>query len=433
MMGPFFPGEEWDSNVMDVAGDKKVIISHPELVVPAGDLERLYMAVHYGADAVYVGGADLNLRAYVPGFSVKELEDCVQVAHRAGVKVYVALNIFAHNHHLEEAVTCIERMASLGVDALIISDPGILQLAQRIAPQVPVHLSTQAGVTNRESARFWKERGCRRLILARELSLEEIREIRKKVDVELEVFVHGAMCLAYSGRCILSSYFTGRGANRGECTQPCRWNYILAEENRLDDPLLIAEEGCGSYILSSRDLNMIEHIPELVDAGIDGFKIEGRMKGVHYVATVTRVYREAIDQYLNRSEGPTSDLDWKEELTKVSHRPYHTGFYFGRPEQVDPTSKERYRQRCTLAAVVRGYDRKEGMAFVEQRNHFLRGEELEAFGPSGKPYRFKVEKIFDLSGNELDAAPHPRQQLNIPVPGEKLAPLDILRKYLPAT
>ncbi|NLZ27333.1 MAG: U32 family peptidase, partial [Firmicutes bacterium] len=373
----------------DKEGKQKMIF-RPELVVPAGDPERLYMAVHYGADAVYVGGVGLNLRAYVPGFSVKELEDCVQIAHRAGVKVYVALNIFAHNHHLEEAVSCIERMASLRVDALIISDPGILQIAQRIAPQVPVHLSTQAGVTNRESARFWQERGCRRLILARELSLKEIREIRKKVDAELEVFVHGAMCLAYSGRCVLSSYFTGRGANRGECTQPCRWNYILMEENRPDDPLLIAEEGGGSYILSSRDLNMIEHIPELIDAGIHAFKIEGRMKGVHYVATVTRTYREAIDQYLNRSEGYTPDPDWKEELSKVSHRPYHTGFFFGCPEQVDPTSKERYLQRCTLAAVVHGYDRKRGMALVEQRNHFARGEELEAFGPHGKPHRFKV-------------------------------------------
>ncbi|MFY9114598.1 MAG: U32 family peptidase C-terminal domain-containing protein, partial [Dethiobacteria bacterium] len=272
--------------------------------------------------------------------------------------------------------------------------------------------------------------GCRRIILARELSLKEIREIHEKADVELEVFVHGAMCLAYAGRCILSAYFTGRGANRGECTQPCRWSYTLTEENRPDDPLLLTEEEEGSYILSSKDLNMLEHIPALIEAGIHGLKVEGRMKGTHYVATVTRVYREAIDRYLRQPQKFTLDPAWEEELSKVSHRPYHTGFYFGRPEQVDPMEKERYRQRCTLAAVVLEYDREEEIALIEQRNYFEKGEELEVFGPDGKPFRFMVEKIFNLAGNEVDAASHPREHLRIPVAG-KVAPMDILRKYLP--
>lgn len=392
-------------------------------------MERLYAAVRYGADAVYIGAPGLNLRAYASGFTLEEIGEGVRTAHSSGVKVYAAVNVFAHNRHLDDAPGYLKKIAFAGVDGLIISDPGIFMIARRVAPDTPVHLSTQAGVTNRQSALFWQEHGCKRIVLARELTLEEIKEISQNVNLELEVFVHGAMCLAYSGRCILSSYYTGRSGNRGECTQPCRWSYELHEADRQGDPLLLTEEDGESFILSSRDLNMINYIPELVNSGVDALKIEGRMKGVHYVATVTRVYREALDRYSDSPAEFTVDSAWIDELEKVSHRPYHTGFFFGKPEQVDPADKSSYRRKCTLAGTVLEYDESDGVALIEQRNFFKNGDELEVFSSNGNPFRFRVEKIYDLSGEAVDAAPHPRQLLRIPV-RETLHPGDILRKYV---
>ncbi len=406
---------------------KKHAGNGPELIVPAGDLEKLRIAVHYGADAVYAGYPRLNLRAYAAGFSPEEFAVGVQEARRAGVKIYAAVNIFAHNRHLPEAVSSLETLASLNVDALIIADPGLFQLAREIAPEMPVHLSTQAGVTNWRSARFWQQQGVRRIVLSRELSLKEIEEISHKTDAELEVFVHGSMCMAYSGRCLLSAYFTGRGANRGECTHPCRWGYYLVEESRPEEPLEVVEEGGGSFIFSSRDLNMIDHIPELVFSGVKGLKIEGRMKGIHYVATVTRVYREALDRFAASSAGAyRPDPLWKEELTKVTHRPYHTGFYFGMPEQVDSAEKSSYRQQYLLAGVVLAYDRSRDMVLVEQRNKFAAGDELEVLTPQDKPFSFSVKQLFDAEGGEIESAPHPRQRLWIPAE-RQLKPLDLLR------
>lgn len=399
----------------------------PELVVPAGDIERFKTAVHYGADAVYVGGAGLNLRAYTAGFTLEELSSAAAIAHESGVKIYVAVNIFAHNRHLNDARPYMQELAKLDIHGLIISDPGILSVAREAAPNIPYHLSTQAGVTNWRSAAFWRDQGFKRIVPARELTLEEIRDIRDKADVELEVFVHGAMCLAYSGRCLLSAYYTGRSGNRGECTHPCRWGYTLWEKDRPGDPLVLSEEKGESYILSSRDLNMIRHIPHLVQAGVSAFKIEGRMKGLHYVATVTRAYRETIDAYFNAPGDYTFDPFWDDELEKISHRPYHTGFYFGKPQQVDPADKESYFARTLLAGVVLDYDHSRKTALVEQRNRFEQGEELEVFSTGGRPFSFKVGKIFNLSGEEVSAAPHPRQHLRIPVE-QTLRPMDILRK-----
>ncbi len=403
--------------------------TRPELVVPAGDLERLKIAVNYGADAVYVGGSGLNLRAYTSGFSLEELSLAVKIAHKSGVKVYVAINIFAHNRHLEDAPSYLNELAKLNIDGLIISDPGLLTIAQDMAPEIPYHLSTQAGVTNWRSAAFWQKQGFRRIVTARELTLEEIKEIKDRTSVELEVFVHGAMCLAYSGRCLLSAYYTGRGANRGECTHPCRWGYSLSEKDRPDDPLILTEEDGESFILSSRDLNMIRHIPDLVQAGVKGLKIEGRMKGLHYVATITRAYRETLDRYFEDPENFTFDPSWDDELAKVSHRPYHTGFYYGKPEQVDPTEKKSYMSRCILAGVVLDYDQSRGMALIEQRNRFETGDELEVLSPQDKPFTFRVSNMYNLFGEEVNAAPHPRQHLHIPVK-KSLQPMDILRKYI---
>ncbi|MDO9534448.1 MAG: U32 family peptidase [Bacillota bacterium] len=392
-------------------------------------MERLRAAVKYGADAVYMGGAGLDLRAYAPGFSAEELSKGIELAHDSGVKVYLTLNIIAHNRHLEDAGIKFKDIEKLGPDALIIADAGLWELAKRTVPHIPVHLSTQAAVTNWRSAKFWFDLGVKRVNLSRELSLEEVREIRDKVDIELEVFIHGAMCVAYSGRCLLSAYFTGRGANRGECTQPCRWSYELFEENRPHDPLVLSEGKEGSFILSSRDLCMIRHIPEMIQSGVNGLKIEGRMKSIHYVATVTRVYREALDRYISDPKGYEFDPSWEAELRKVSHRSYHTGFYFGRPEQVDPDDKRSYLGDCVMTGLVLGFEKETGMAIVEQRNRFFKGDMLEVFGPKKGPYSFQVNRLYDENGTEISAAPHPRQIIRIPVEQE-LSHLDVLRKYI---
>lgn len=412
-----------------IPANNKQTINKPELVIPAGDPERLTMAVQYGADAVYVGGAGLNLRAYTSGFNLQELASSIAIAHKSGVKIYVAVNIIAHNRHIEEARPYLRELAKLDIDGLIISDPGIMAIACEETPNIPFHLSTQAGVTNWRSAAFWREQGFKRIVPARELTLQEIREITDKTDAELEVFVHGAMCLAYSGRCLISAYYTGRSGNRGECTHPCRWGYTLWEKDRPGDPLVLEEEDGESFILSSRDLNMIRHVPELVEAGVSAFKVEGRMKGLHYVATVTRAYRETIDQYFKDPENYIFDSFREKELQKVSHRPYHTGFYFGKPEQVDPADKKSYFAGTLLAGIVLDYDHARGMALIEQRNRFEQGDELEVFSPRGKPFTFTANNMYDLTGAEVTAAPHPRQHLHIPVE-KPLQPMDILRKYI---
>jgi len=401
----------------------------PELVAPAGDLERLQAAVKYGASAVYMGTGGFDLRAFAPGFTPTELREGIRLAHEAGVKVYLTFNLLAHNRHLEEAGRELEKLEALAPDAIILADAGLWSLAREVVPHLPVHLSTQAAATNWRNVKFWSDIGVKRVNLSRELTLEEIREIREKVDTELEIFVHGAMCVAYSGRCLLSAYFTGRGANRGECTQPCRWSYELYEQSRPRDPLLVAESREGSFILSSRDLCMIRHIPALVESGVQGLKIEGRMKSVHYVATVTRTYREALDRYCAEPAGYTADPAWEAELQKVSHRPYHTGFYFGRPEQVDPADQRSYLGNCELAALVLTYEKDSGMAVVEQRNRFAVGDLLEIMGPKKEPHPFRVQQIFDEQGRALAAAPHPRQILRLPVEQE-LSYLDMIRRYV---
>jgi len=388
----------------------------PELLAPAGDLEKLKVAVLYGADAVYLGGRHFGLRAGAGNFGAGEMAEGVRFAHGKGARVYVTVNIFAHNRDLEELPDYLQSVSAAGVDRVIVSDPGVVEMVRRLHPDLPVHLSTQANTTNWAATRFWEERGVSRIVLARELSLEEIKEIRKRVGAELEIFVHGAMCIAYSGRCLLSNYFTGRDANRGDCAQSCRWRYALVEEKRPGEYLAVEEDGRGTYILGSRDLCLIEYIPELVQAGINSFKIEGRMKSVNYVAGVVKAYRMVLDAYLADPGNYRFDPAWLEEIGKVSHRRYTTGFLFGNP---GPSGQhyegEVYRRSHVFVGLVRSYDERTGMALVEQRNRFAVGDEVEVMVPGGNDFKQKVTAIYDEEGNSIDVAPHPRQIVRLPM------------------
>ncbi|BAF59250.1 collagenase and related proteases [Pelotomaculum thermopropionicum SI] len=400
----------------------------PELLAPAGDLEKLKVAVLYGADAVYLGGRHFSLRAQAANFSEEEMAEGVRFAHARGARVYVAVNVFAHNKDLARLPEYIQSVYAAGADGVIVSDPGVLDLVRRHCPGLPVHLSTQANTTNWASARFWEQMGVSRIVLARELSLEEIREIRSKVGVELEVFIHGAMCISYSGRCLLSSYLAGRDANRGDCAQSCRWRYSLVEEKRPGEYLPVEEDGRGTYILSSRDLCLIEYIPQLAGAGIDSFKIEGRMKSVNYVAGVVKAYRQAIDAYFKDPANYRFNPAWLDEIGKVSNREFTTGFLFGKPGGTGQhCGSDIYRRSYSFVGIVRGYERDTGLAVVEQRNRFAVGDEVEIVTPQGGPLILRIKAIYDEEGNPLEAAPHPRQIVKIPF-GENLPDYSILRK-----
>lgn len=400
----------------------------PELLAPAGDLEKLKAAVIYGAGAVYLGGRQFGLRAGAGNFTAAEMARGVDFAHQRGVKVYVTVNIFARNHDLELLPAYLEELRGLGVDAVIVSDPGVFSLVRRLAPELPVHLSTQANTTNWAAARFWAALGVDRIVLARELSREEIMEIRRRVAVPLEVFVHGAMCVSYSGRCLLSNYMTGRDANRGDCAQACRWRYALMEEKRPGEYFPVGEDGQGSYILSSRDLCLLEYIPDLAAAGVDSLKIEGRMKSLHYVATVVGVYRRALDACRRDPAHYRVDPSWWEELGKVSNRDYTTGFFTAREgAAVHGTVAGIYRRPYTFVGVVQDYDRRTGLVRVEQRNRFAVGEELEALLPGGELYHFRVSAMCDQLGTVLDTAPHPQQVVLLPA-GRHLPAYSLLRR-----
>ena len=403
----------------------------PELLAPAGDPEKLEVAVAYGADAVYLGGKHLGLRAGAGNFGEEEMIAGVAYAHSKKAKVYVTVNVFAHNGDLERLPAALELIERAGADGVIASDPGVVALCRQKLPALPIHLSTQANTTNWVSARFWAEQGVKRIILARELSLAEIEEIRRRVPgVELEMFVHGAMCVSYSGRCLLSNYFTGRDANRGDCAQSCRWKYALAEEKRPGLFLPIREDDRGTYILSAEDLCLLRQIPNLLAAGVDSFKIEGRMKSVHYVAGVVKAYREAIDQYCRGGEAAWEPQEWLEDLGKVSHRPYSAGFLYGRPGNAAPEGDDRlYRREYSFVGLVRDYEPETGMALVEQRNYFSQGDQIEIMRPAGKTFRQTVSRIYDPEGNQVTTAPHPQQLLKIPV-DQPVPQYALLRKPL---
>jgi putative protease len=387
-----------------------------ELLAPAGDLEKLQFAIIYGADAVYIGGQVFGLRASAKNFSFEDMEKGVKFAHDRGKRVYVTLNIIPHNDDLQELYDYLKKLKDLDIDAVILSDPGTLMCVKEYAPDLEVHLSTQANNTNYMSANFWYKQGIKRIILARELSFKEIREIREKTpeDLELEAFVHGAMCISYSGRCLLSNYMAGRDANRGECAHPCRWKYYLVEEKRPGEYVPVFEDEKGTYFFNSKDLCMINHIPELIDSGLSSLKIEGRMKSIYYVANTVRVYRKAIDEYYKSPESYKFDPQWIDELSKVSHREFTTGFYLDKPTEKDQLYfSSSYIREYDFIGIVLDYDEKTGLATIEQRNRIFKGDDIEIIGPDYKMFGQKVKIMLDDKGKEIEVAPHPQQKIKI--------------------
>lgn len=405
-------------------------ILKPELLIPAGSLEVLKTAVIFGADAVYIGGEAFGLRAKAKNFSMEDIRKGIAFAHKRNVKVYVTANILAHNRDLEDVREYFEELKSTGLDALIISDPAVFLIARQVLPNVDIHISTQANNTNYGTFQFWYELGAKRVVTARELSLEEIREIRAKIpeEMEIETFIHGAMCISYSGRCLLSSFMAGRDANRGACTHPCRWKYAVMEETRPGEYMPVYENERGTYIFNSRDLCMIEHIPEMIDAGIDSFKIEGRMKTALYVATVARTYRRAIDDYLESPELYQKNMPWYlDQISNCTYRQFTTGFYFGKPgEEAQIYDNNTYVKEYTYLGIVGG--ERDGMCRIEQRNKFSVGEEIEIMKPDGRNVRVRVDRIQDEEGNAVESAPHPKQVLYIGLEGGKAETYDILRR-----
>ncbi len=401
-----------------------------ELLIPASNLEVLKVAVMYGADAVYIGGEAFGLRAKAKNFSLEDMKEGIEFAHARDCKVYVTANILAHNYDLDGARQYFEELKAVGPDALIISDPGMFTIAKEVWPEVDIHISTQANNTNYMTYQFWWKQGATRVVSARELSLKEIKEIREHIpsEMEIESFMHGAMCISYSGRCLLSSFMAGRDANRGECTHPCRWKYSVVEEQRPGEYMPVYENERGTYIFNSKDLCMIEHIPEMLDAGIDSFKIEGRMKTALYVATVARTYGLAIDEFLQDPELYKSRIPfYKSEISKCTYRQYTTGFFFGKPDkdtQIYDTNT--YVKEYTYLGIA-GAKNEQGLYSIEQRNKFSVGEEIEVMKPDGTNLTVTVRRITDENGTDMESAPHPKQKLFIDL-GIELDEFDILRR-----
>ena len=402
----------------------------PELLIPASSLEVLKIAVIYGADAVYIGGEAFGLRAKAKNFSMEEIREGIAFAHAHDVKVYITANILAHNGDLDGVREYFAELREIKPDALIISDPGVYMIAKEVCPEIERHISTQANNTNYGTYRFWYEQGAKRVVSARELSLAEIKEIRANIpdDLEIETFIHGAMCISYSGRCLLSNYFTGRDANQGACTHPCRWKYAVVEEKRPGEYLPVYENERGTYIFNSKDLCMIEHIPELMESGIDSFKIEGRMKTALYVATVARTYRRAIDDYKQSPELYREHMAWyQEQISNCTYRQFTTGFFFGKPsDEAQIYDNNTYVKEYTYLGIV-GERNEEGLYRIEQRNKFSVGESNEVMKPDGANITVTVQRIVDEEGNDMESAPHPKQVLYIDL-GQPLAMYDILRR-----
>ena len=401
-----------------------------ELLIPAGSLDVLKTAVIYGADAVYIGGEAFGLRAKAHNFSLEEMKEGIGFAHDHGVKVYVTANILAHNEDLKGVEEYFEELKEVGPDALIISDPGVFAIAKRVLPEMELHISTQANNTNYGTYLFWHQMGAKRVVSARELSLKELREIRQRIpeDMEIESFIHGAMCISYSGRCLLSNFFTGRDANQGACTHPCRWKYAVVEETRPGEYMPVYENERGTYIFNSKDLCMIEHIPELIDAGIDSFKIEGRMKTALYVATVARTYRKAIDDCRKDPDIYRANMEWyKEEIGKCTYREFTTGFYFGKPgDDAQIYDNNTYVKNYTYLGTVEAVDER-GFCRIEQKNKFSVGETIEVMKPDGRNLEVVVKGIYDEEGRLQDSAPHPKQALYVDL-GAEAEVFDILRR-----
>jgi putative protease len=413
--------------------ESRRFMKKPELLIPASSLEVLKTAVIFGADAVYIGGEAFGLRANAKNFSKEDMKAGIEFAHEHGVKVHVTANILAHNYDLEGARAYFHELKELKPDALIIADPGMFMMAKEICPEIERHVSTQANNTNYETYKFWYNLGAKRVVAARELSMNEIKEIRQNIpeDLDVEAFIHGAMCISYSGRCLLSNYFTGRDANHGACTHPCRWKYAVVEEQRPGEYLPVYENERGTYIFNSKDLCMIEHIPELVDAGVDSCKIEGRMKTALYVATVARTYRKAIDDYFESEEKYRANMPWYlDEISRGTYRQFTTGFYFGKPSnETQIYDNNTYVNEYTYLGIVGSVD-EQGRAKIEQRNKFSVGDKIEIMKPDGRDIEAIVKGIVNEKGQSVESAPHPKEVLYIEL-DQETEQYDILRIHAP--
>lgn len=389
-----------------------------ELLAPAGDLNKLKTAIDYGADAVYLGGDSFGLRKASKNFSLEEIEKAVSYVHERNKKLHVTLNIIPHNNDIQGIDDYAKSLYDIGVDAVIVSDPGMFSKIRQAAPNLDIHISTQASVTNIDTVKFWANQGAKRVVLARELSLEEIKEIvdNTKDMIEIETFLHGAMCMSYSGRCLLSNYMTGRDANMGDCAQPCRYKYYLMEEKRPGQYFPIEEHEEGTFIMNSKDLCMIEHVDDLIEAGIASLKIEGRVKSEYYLATVIRSYRMAIDNYYNDPENYKYDPYYLDEIKKVSHRDFTSGFFYGKANESSQVyEKNSYIRGYDFIGIVLDYDKEKKIATIEQRNRVFKGEEVEIFGPAIKDFKQKIDYMTDDKGNDIETANKAKQIFKIKV------------------
>jgi U32 family peptidase len=416
-----------NDKISEIINGKRVIVKKPELLAPAGNLEKLKVAVHYGADAVFIGGQEYGLRSNADNFTLEEIAEGVRFANKYGAKIYVTTNIYAHNENIPGLDEYLKGLEEAGVTGIIVADPLIIETARRVAPKLEVHLSTQQSLTNWKAVQFWKEEGLERVVLARETSAEEIREIKEKVDIEIEAFIHGAMCIAYSGRCVLSNHMTARDSNRGGCCQSCRWDYDLYKLDS-DKEIALFDENDAPFAMSPKDLNLIQSIPKMIELGIDSLKIEGRMKSIHYVATVVSVYRKVIDAYCADPDNFVIKKEWLEELDKCANRDTAPAFFEGVPgykEQMFGVHSKK--TTYDFVGLVLDYDKETKMVTLQQRNFFKPGDEVEFFGPEIENFTQKIEKIWDEDGNELDAARHPLQIVKFKVDKE-VFPYNMMRK-----
>ncbi|WP_026689127.1 peptidase U32 family protein [Alteribacter aurantiacus] len=406
---------------------KRIIVKKPELLAPAGNLEKLKIAVEYGADAVFIGGQEFGLRSNAGNFSIDEMAEGVAYANKHNARIYVTTNIFAHNENMEGLEEYLKELERVGVSGIIVADPLIIETCKSAAPNLEVHLSTQQSLTNWQAVKFWKEEGLERVVLAREVSLEEMLEMKRHVDIEIETFIHGAMCIAYSGRCVLSNHMTARDSNRGGCCQSCRWDYFLYEGNDMAETALF-DDGDAPFAMSPKDLNLIESIPKLVEAGIDSLKIEGRMKSIHYVATVVSVYRKVIDAYCADPDNFKIKREWLTELAKCANRPTAPAFFENTPGHEEQLFENHKKQAShDFTGLVLDYDEETKVVTLEQRNIFKPGDEVEFFGPQIDNFTQRVETIWDKKGKELDAARHPMQVVRFKV-DRPLYPNNMMRK-----
>ncbi|KAB2338989.1 U32 family peptidase [Cytobacillus depressus] len=416
-------------NISQIVNGKRVIVKKPELLAPAGNLEKLKIAVHYGADAVFIGGQEYGLRSNADNFTFEEMKEGVEYAKKYGAKVYVTTNIFAHNENIDGLDDYLRGLSKAGVAGIIVADPLIIETCRRVAPEIEVHLSTQQSLSNWKAVQFWKEEGLERVVLARETSAEDIREMKEKVDIEIETFIHGAMCIAYSGRCTLSNHMTARDSNRGGCCQSCRWDYDLYKLEG-ENEVAFFNEGDSPFAMSPKDLNLIQSIPQMIELGIDSLKIEGRMKSIHYIATVVSVYRKVIDAYCADPENFKIKQEWLDELAKCANRDTASAFFEGIPgykEQMFGNHSKK--TNFDFVGLVLGYNPETQMVTLQQRNHFKPGQEVEFFGPEIENFTHVIDKIWDEKGAELDAARHPLQIVQFKL-DKPVYPNNMMRKEI---